>query len=130
MSYFSEIDYSYYGDYEDPEVNIRYYLNQAIMRLDSTKTEAELLKYNINRLGQLYRTLLTPLMAQAEKARTNSTLEKEVIEQVANIARLKRIVQQDDNYSTIYDKFAKTVSSIDSDYHRTLKLMRNTSIKS
>lgn len=130
MSYFSEIDYNYYGDREDPEVNVRYYLNQVIIRLDSSETESELLKYKLSKLWEVYSKKLAPLLVQADKARTNSSLEKEIIMQVISIVRLKRLIQQDDNYSTIYDKFTKTVNSINSDYNRALKLMRNTSIKS
>lgn len=100
------------------------------MRLDSSETESELLKYKLSKLWEVYSKKLAPLLVQADKARTNSSLEKEIIMQVISIVRLKRLILQDDNYSTIYDKFTKTVNSINSDYNRTLKLMRNTSIKS
>ena len=47
MSYFKDIDYSYYGDREDPEVNVRYFMNHIIMIIDSTKKEEELLHYDL-----------------------------------------------------------------------------------
>ena len=47
MPYFKDIDYSYYGDREDPEVNVRYFMNHIIMIIDSTKKEEELLHYDL-----------------------------------------------------------------------------------
>ena len=57
MSYFQDIDYSYYGDREDPEVNVRYFMNHIIMIIDSTKKEEELLRYDLRRLYNLYNNL-------------------------------------------------------------------------
>ena len=57
MSYFQDIDYSYYGDREDPEVNVRYFMNHIIMIIDSTKKEEELLRYDLRRLYNLYNSL-------------------------------------------------------------------------
>ena len=134
MSYFQDIDYSYYGDREDPEVNVRYFMNHIIMIIDSTKKEEELLRYDLRRLYNLYNSLFIIFSQQTTLARTNPELQHRVSRKLEEIVKLKnRIVDNDGyplDYENLYKKFESTNKSISNAYNRTIKLMLNTSIKS
>lgn len=133
MSIFKDADYYDYGDREDPEVNIRYFLNNVILILDDTKSESDLLKYDIHRLGKLYTGLCSKALQEARKALINPELRPNISRKLKEIVRLKRTIQpsidSNSEYPNLYSSFDETTKRISNEYRRTLALMRNTSIK-